>query len=78
MQLRAGYARPECAGPSLAGQLKNLPDLQANLQQFSGLPADQRQQLLTQQQAVNPQLPAILFAQIGPQITQVANTCMNY
>jgi hemophore-related protein len=64
--------------PSLAAQLKNRPDMQANLRQFLGLPVDQRQQLLAQQQAANPQLQAIIFAQIGPQITQVGNTCMNY
>jgi hemophore-related protein len=52
--------------------------MQANMQQFLAMPVDQRQQQLAQQQAVNPQLQAMIYAQIGPQITQVANTCMNY
>lgn len=64
--------------PALAGQLSHRPDMQANLQQFLAMPVDQRQQQLAQQQAVNPQLQAILAAQIGPQVMQVANTCMNY
>lgn len=64
--------------PSLATQLNNRPDMQANLQQFLAMPVDQRQQALALQQAVNPGLQAMIFAQIGPQITQVANTCMNY
>ena len=64
--------------PGLARQLNSRPDMQANIQQFLAMPIDQRQQALAQQQAVNPQLNALIFAQIGPQITQVANTCMNY
>jgi hemophore-related protein len=64
--------------PALAKQLGRRPDMQANLQQFLALPVDQRQQRLAQQQAANPQLQAILAAQIGPQVMQVANTCMNY
>ena len=65
--------------PSLATQLNNRPDMQANLQQFLAMPVDQRQQALAQQQAVlPPALQALLYAQIGPQVTQVANTCMNY
>ncbi|WP_236147717.1 hemophore-related protein [Mycolicibacterium sp. CH28] len=64
--------------PSLASQLNNRPDMQANLQQFLAMPVDQRQQALAKQQAVNPGLQAMIFAQIGPQIAQVANTCMNY
>lgn len=64
--------------PALAGQLSRRPDMQANIQQFLAMPVDQRQQQLAQQQAVNPQLQAMIYAQIGPQITQVANTCMNY
>jgi hemophore-related protein len=73
-----GTATLNAQAPSLAGQLENRPDMQANLQQFLGLPVDQRQQRLAQQQAVNPRPQVIIFAQIGPQITQVANTCMNY
>jgi hemophore-related protein len=64
--------------PAWASQLRNRPDMQANLQQFLALPADQRQQQIAQQQAVNPQLQAMLAAQLGPTIIQVANTCMNY
>ena len=64
--------------PALARQLNARPDMQANIQQFLAMPVDQRQQQLAQQQAVNPQLQAMIYAQIGPQITQVANTCMNY
>lgn len=64
--------------PALAQQLSRRPDMQANIQQFLAMPIDQRQQQLAQQQAMNPQLQAMIYAQIGPQITQVANTCMNY
>jgi hemophore-related protein len=64
--------------PALAKQLGRRPDMQANLQQFLALPVDQRPQRLAQQQAANPQLQAILAAQIGPQVMQVANTCANY
>ena len=64
--------------PLLARQFNNRPDMQANLQQFLALPLDQRQQQLAQQQNANPQLQALIAAQIGPQVTQVANTCMNY
>lgn len=64
--------------PALAAQLNYRPDMQANLQQFLALPVDQRQQALALQQAANPQLQAILAAQFGPQVVQVANTCMNY
>ncbi|PND56332.1 hemophore-related protein [Mycobacterium sp. ENV421] len=64
--------------PALGKQLSGRPDMQANIQQFLAMSTDQRQQALAQQQAGNPQLNALIFAQIGPQITQVANTCMNY
>ena len=64
--------------PALGQQLSARPDMQANIQQFLAMPVDQRQQALAQQQAVNPALNALIFAQIGPQITQVANTCLNY
>jgi hemophore-related protein len=64
--------------PALARQLNARPDMQANIQQFLAMPVEQRQQSLAQQQAVNPGLNALIYAQIGPQITQVANTCMNY
>jgi hemophore-related protein len=64
--------------PALARQLNARPDMQANIQQFLAMPIDQRHQQLAQQQAVNPALQAMIYAQIGPQITQVANTCMNY
>ncbi len=64
--------------PAWAAQLRNRPDMQANLQQFLTLPADQRQQQIAQQQAANPQMQAMLAAQLGPTIVQVANTCMNY
>ncbi|MCX2934111.1 hemophore-related protein [Mycobacterium sp. CVI_P3] len=68
----------DAQAPALAAQLNHRPDMQTNLQQFLALPVDQRQQQLAQQQAANPQLQAILAAQIGPQVVQVANTCMNY
>ncbi|GAA2793117.1 hemophore-related protein [Mycolicibacterium pallens] len=64
--------------PALGRQLSARPDMQANIQQFLAMPIDQRQQALAQQQAVNGRLNALIFAQIGPQIMQVANTCMNY
>ena len=64
--------------PALGKQLNARPDMQANIQQFLAMSTDQRHQALAQQQAVSPQLNALIFAQIGPQITQVANTCMNY
>lgn len=65
--------------PALSRQLDNRPDMQANLQQFLALPIDQRQQRIAEQQAATPpQVQAMLAAQIGPQVTQVANTCMNY
>ena len=64
--------------PTLAAQLRLRPDIQANLKQFLALPVEQRQQQLAQQQAADPQLQAILAAQLGPTVTQVANTCMNY
>ena len=64
--------------PALAAQLRSRPDMQANLQQFLAIPVDQRQEQLAQQQTANPQLQAILAAQIGPTIMRVANTCMNY
>jgi hemophore-related protein len=66
------------ASPMWAMQLGQRPDMQANLQQFLALPLDQRQQRIAEQQAVNPQLEALITAQIGPTLTQVANTCMNY
>ncbi|WP_234818051.1 hemophore-related protein [Mycolicibacterium sphagni] len=68
----------DAQAPVLAKQLSYRPDMQRNLQQFLAMPVDQRQQSIAQQQAANPQLQAILAAQIGPQVVQVANTCMNY
>ena len=65
--------------PSLSLQLAYRPDMQANLQQFLALPVDQRQQQIAQQQsAVDPQTEAMLAAVVGPAVTKVANTCMNY
>ena len=68
--------------PDLATMLNNRPQMQARLQQFLALPIDQRQQRLAQQQSANPQMQQFIASQIGPQgaqeITQVANTCMNY
>ncbi|KAA0107766.1 hemophore-related protein [Mycolicibacterium sp. P1-5] len=68
----------DAEAPALGRQLSARPDMQANIQQFLAMPMDQRQHALAQQQAANPQLNAMIYAQIGPQITQVANTCMNY
>lgn len=65
--------------PALATQLNGRPDMQANLEQFLALPVDQRQRQAAQQQAaLPPQLQAILTAQLGPTVTRVASTCMNY
>jgi hemophore-related protein len=64
--------------PALAVQLRNRPDMQANLQQFLALPVDQRQQQVAEQQAANPQLQAMLAAQLGPTLMAVSKTCMNF
>lgn len=65
--------------PDLAAQLNLRPDMQANLQAFLALPLDQRrQQIADVQSTTNPNLQAILAAAIGPQVTQVANSCTNY
>jgi hemophore-related protein len=64
--------------PALAVQLNNRPDVQANLQQFLALPVDQRWQQIAQEQAANPGVQEFLAAAIGPQVTKVANSCMNY
>ena len=64
--------------PGLAAQLKLRPDMQANLQSFLALSVDQRRQQIAQVQSVNPALQGILDAAIGPQVRQVANSCMNY
>ncbi len=64
--------------PALAAQLALRPDMQANLQSFLALPVDQRRQRIAQEQAANPQLQEMLAAAIGPQVSQVASSCMNY
>ncbi len=64
--------------PALAAQLYLRPDMQANLQSFLALPVDQRRQRIAQEQVANPQLQEMLAAAIGPQVTQVAGSCMNY
>ncbi|WP_082690469.1 hemophore-related protein [Mycobacterium sp. M26] len=65
--------------PALSLQLAYRPDMQANLQQFLALPVDQRQaQIAQQQSAMDPQTEAMLAAAVGPAVTKVANTCMNY
>lgn len=64
--------------PELAAQLNLRPDMQANLQSFLALPVDQRRQRISQEQAANPQLQQILTAMIGPQVSQVASSCMSY
>jgi hemophore-related protein len=64
--------------PDLAAQLKLRPDMQSNLQSFLALPVDQRRQQMAEVQAGNPQLQQILAAAIGPQVTRVAHSCMNY
>jgi hemophore-related protein len=72
-------AAMKAQSPMLAVQFNNRPDMQANLQQFLAMPVDQRQQQASQQQqAMSPAMQALIFAQIGPQVLQVANTCMNY
>ncbi|PRC44235.1 hemophore-related protein [Mycobacterium sp. ITM-2017-0098] len=64
--------------PQLAAQLSLRPDMQANLQSFLALPVDQRRQRIAQEQAANPQLQQMLAAALGPQVTQVANSCMSF
>ncbi len=64
--------------PELAAQLYFRPDMQANLQTFLALPVDQRRQQIAEQQAANPQLQQMLASMIGPQVAQVANSCINY
>lgn len=64
--------------PELAAQLQLRPDMQANLQSFLALPVDQRRQRIAQEQAANPQLQQMLAAAFGPQVSAVANSCMNY
>lgn len=68
--------------PDLAALLNSRPQMQARLQKFLALPVDQRQQRIAQQQSANPQMQQLIAAQIGAQgeqeITQVANTCVNY
>jgi hemophore-related protein len=64
--------------PELAAQLYLRPDMQANLQSFLALPVDQRRQRIAQEQAANPQLQQMLTAVLGPQVSQVANSCMSY
>lgn len=68
--------------PDLATMLNNRPQMQNRLQQFLTLPVDQRQALIAQQQANNPQMQQMIASAIGPQgqqeIIQVANTCTNY
>lgn len=65
--------------PALSLQLAYRPDIQANMQQFLALPVDQRQAQIAQQQAaMDPQTEALLAAAVGPAVTKVANTCMNY
>jgi hemophore-related protein len=71
-------AAMDAKAPALAAQLKNRPDVQANLQQFLALPVDQRRQQIAQEQAANPDVQAFIAAALGPQLTKVANSCMNY
>lgn len=71
-------AATNAKAPALAAQLNSRPDVQANLQQFLALPVDQRQQQIAQQQAANPGVQEMLAAAIGPQVTRIANACMNY
>jgi hemophore-related protein len=64
--------------PELAAQLSLRPDMQANLQSFLALPIDQRRQRISQEQAANPALQQMLAAAFGPQVSQLAGSCMNY
>ncbi len=64
--------------PELAAQLYLRPDMQANLQSFLAMSVDQRRQRIAQEQAANAQIQQMLTALLGPQVTQVANSCMNY
>ena len=64
--------------PELAAQLQLRPDMQANLQSFLALPVDQRRQRIAQEQAANPALQQMLAAAFGPQVSAVADSCMNY
>ncbi|BBY77229.1 hypothetical protein MPRF_41280 [Mycolicibacterium parafortuitum] len=64
--------------PELAAQLSMRPDMQANLQSFLAMPVEQRRAEIAKQQAANPQLQQMLTALLGPQVSQVAGSCMNY
>ncbi|MGQ9408338.1 hemophore-related protein [Mycolicibacterium gilvum] len=64
--------------PALAAQLNRRPDMQANLQTFLAMPVDQRRARMAQEQAANPQLQQMLTALMGPQVSQIAGSCMNY
>ncbi len=64
--------------PELAAQLSMRPDMQANLQSFLAMPVEQRRAEIAKQQAANPQLQQMLTALLGPQVSQVARSCMNY
>jgi hemophore-related protein len=68
--------------PDLAALLNGRPQAQSRLQQFLALPVDQRQQLLDQQIAANPQMEPMINAQLGSseaqEVIQVVNTCNKY
>lgn len=68
--------------PDLAQQLSARPQVQAGLQQFLGLPVDQRQQRVQQALGAHPQWQGLIDQNAGtPQgreVAQVASTCQNY
>jgi hemophore-related protein len=68
--------------PDLAGLLNGRPQAQARLQSFLLLPADQRQAAIDKGLAANPQVEAMINAQLGStaaqEITQVASDCGKY
>ncbi len=68
--------------PDLAQKLADHPQAQAGLQQFLGLPVDQRQQRVQQALAAHPQWQGMIDQNAGTpegqEFTQLVNTCHNY
>ncbi|UJL31995.1 hemophore-related protein [Mycolicibacterium vanbaalenii] len=72
-------AAMDAQAPELAAQLNLRPDMQANLQSFLALSVDERRQRIAEQQAAtSPQMQQILANLIGPDVSRVASSCMNY
>ncbi|XCI62769.1 hypothetical protein MPNTM1_03932 [Mycolicibacterium parafortuitum] len=71
-------AAMDAQAPELAAQLSMRPDMQMNLQTFLAMPVEHRRSQIAQQQAANPQLQQMLTALIGPQVSRVAGSCVDY